>query len=106
MPNNGQSERLGYETLIYLGYDNSGIYVAGQFNDPNPSQIPVGFSQRDNIWEVNADSFWLSINTNDDNLNDQGFQITSAGTLGILIPQVNSLLMIGTLILFLKEKYQ
>ena len=24
----------------------------------------------------------LSINTNDDNLNDQGFQITSAGTLG------------------------
>jgi len=49
---------------------------------PNPSLIPVGFSQRDNIWEVNADSFWLSINTNDDNLNDQGFQITSAGTLG------------------------
>ncbi len=82
MPNNGQSERLGYETFIYLGYDNSGIYVAGQFNDPNPSLIPVGFSQRDNIWEVNADSFWLSINTNDDNLNDQGFQITSAGTLG------------------------
>ena len=31
---------------------------------------------------MNADSFWLSINTNDDNLNDQGFQITSAGTLG------------------------
>ena len=82
IPNNGQSERLGYETFIYLGYDNSGIYVAGQFNDPNPSLIPVGFSQRDNIWEVNADSFWLSINTNDDNLNDQGFQITSAGTLG------------------------
>ncbi len=82
MPNNGQSERSGYETFIYLGYDNNGIYVAGQFNDPNPSLIPVGFSQRDNIWEVNADSFWLSINTNDDNLNDQGFQITSAGTLG------------------------
>ena len=82
MPNNGQKEREGYESYIYIGYDDTGIYVAGKFNDPNPSKIPVGFSQRDNIWEVNADSFWLSINTNDDNLNDQGFQITSAGTLG------------------------
>ena len=57
-------------------------YIAGKFNDPNPSLIPLEFSQRDDIWEVNADSFWLSINTNDDNLNDQGFQVTSAGTLG------------------------
>ena len=82
MPNNGQNEREGYESFIYLGYDDTGIYIAGKFNDPNPSLIPLEFSQRDNIWEVNADSFWLSINTNDDNLNDQGFQITSAGTLG------------------------
>ena len=82
MPNNGQKEREGYESFIYLGYDDTGIYVAGKFNDPNPSSIPLEFSQRDDIWGVNADSFWLSINTNDDNLNDQGFQITSAGTLG------------------------
>ncbi|MDA9362408.1 carbohydrate binding family 9 domain-containing protein [Flavobacteriaceae bacterium] len=82
MPNNGQKERKGYESFIYLGYDDTGIYIAGKFNDPNPSLIPLEFSQRDNIWEVNADSFWLSINTNDDNLNDQGFQVTSAGTLG------------------------
>ena len=82
MPNNGQNEREGYESFIYLGYDDNGIYIAGKFNDPNPSLIPLEFSQRDDIWEVNADSFWLSINTNDDNLNDQGFQVTSAGTLG------------------------
>ena len=82
MPNNGQKEREGYESFIYLGYDDTGIYIAGKFNDPNPSLIPLEFSQRDDIWEVNADSFWLSINTNDDNLNDQGFQITSSGTLG------------------------
>ena len=82
MPNNGQNEREGYESFIYLGYDDTGIYIAGKFNDPNPSLIPLEFSQRDDIWEVNADSFWLSINTNDDNLNDQGFQVTSAGTLG------------------------
>ena len=82
MPNNGQKEREGYESFIYLGYDDTGIYIAGKFNDPNPSLIPLEFSQRDDIWEVNADSFWLSINTNDDNLNDQGFQVTSAGTLG------------------------
>ena len=82
MPNNGQREREGYESFIYLGYDDTGIYIAGKFNDPNPSSIPLEFSQRDDIWGVNADSFWLSINTNDDNLNDQGFQVTSAGTLG------------------------
>jgi len=82
MPNNGQKEREGYESFIYLGYDDTGIYVAGKFNDPNPSSLPREFSQRDDIWEVNAESFWLSINTNDDNLNDQGFQVTSAGTLG------------------------
>ena len=82
MPNNGQKEREGYESFIYLGYDDTGIYIAGKFNDPNPSSLPREFSQRDDIWEVNAESFWLSINTNDDNLNDQGFQVTSAGTLG------------------------
>jgi hypothetical protein len=81
MPNNGQSERKGYESYIYVGYDDSGIYLAGKFKDPDPNSIPREFSQRDEVW-LNADSFWLSINTNDDNMNDQGFQITSAGTLG------------------------
>ena len=80
MPNNGQSEREGYENIVYMGYDDNNIYIAGKFNNPNT--IPIEFSQRDDIWEVNAETFFVSINTYDDNINYQGFQITSAGTLG------------------------
>ena len=80
MPNNGSSEKKGYENFVYMGYDDDAIYIAGKFNNPNP--IPVEFSQRDNIWEVNAETFFVSINTYDDNINYQGFQVTSAGTLG------------------------
>ena len=79
-PNNGSSEKEGFENLVYMGYDDDNIYFAGKFNNPNP--IPVEFSQRDNIWEVNAETFFLSINPYDDNIKYQGFQVTSAGTLG------------------------
>ena len=79
-PNNGSSEKKGYENFVYMGYDDDNIYFAGKFNNLNP--IPVEFSQRDNIWEVNAETFFLSINPYDDNINYQGFQVTSAGTLG------------------------
>ena len=82
MPNNGSKEKKGYENYIYMGYDDNAVYIAAKFNDPNPSLIAREFSQRDNIWDVNADSFFMNINTNDDHVSDQGFQITSAGTLG------------------------
>lgn len=39
-----------------MGYDDDNIYFAGKFNNPN--SIPVEFSQRDNIWEVNAETFF------------------------------------------------
>ena len=80
MPNNGSSEKEGYEHFVYIGYDDNAIYVAGKFNNPNP--IPVEFSQRDDIWEINAETFFISINSYDDNINEQSFQVTSAGTLG------------------------
>ena len=80
MPNNGSSEKIGYESFVYVGYDDNSVYVAGIFNNPNP--IPIEFSQRDDVWEVNAETFFISINTYDDNINYQSFQITSAGTLG------------------------
>ena len=80
MPNNGSSEKSGYESFVYVGYDDSSVYVAGIFN--NPKDVPVEFSQRDDVWEVNAETFFISINTYDDNINYQSFQITSAGTLG------------------------
>ena len=80
MPNNGASEKKGYENYVYLGYDDNAIYVGARLNNPNP--IPVEFSQRDNIWQVNAELFFVSINTYDDNTNYQSFQVTSAGTQG------------------------
>ena len=54
-PNNGQTEQPGYENFVYMGYDDNAIYIGGVFKNPNP--IPVEFSQRDNIWEVNAETF-------------------------------------------------
>ena len=80
MPNNGQTERPGYENFVYMGYDNNAIYIAGKFNNPNT--IPMEFSQRDDIFEVNAETFFISINPYNDNTNYQGFFLTSAGTVG------------------------
>jgi|TARA_B110000503_G_scaffold85719_1_gene130516 hypothetical protein len=80
MPINGSSERKGYENYVYMGYDDNAIYIAAKFNNPNP--VPIEFSQRDDIWEVNAETFFVSINTFDDNISEQSFLVTSAGTLG------------------------
>ena len=80
MPNNGSSEKKGYENYVYMGYDDNAIYIAAKFNNPNP--IPIEFSQRDDIWEVNAETFFISINTYDDSINEQSFLVTSSGTLG------------------------
>ncbi len=86
MPNNGSKEKKGYENFVYMGYDDNNIYIAGKLKNPNT--IPIEFSQRDNIWEVNAETFFVSINTYDDNINYQGFQVTSAGTLGDMYTSV------------------
>ena len=80
MPNNGSYEKKDFEHFVYMGYDDDAIYIAGKFKNPN--KVPVEFSQRDNIWQVNAETFFVSINTYDDNINYQGFQITSSGTQG------------------------
>ena len=42
-----------------MGYDDNAIYIGGVFKNPNP--IPVEFSQRDNIWEVNAETFLFQL---------------------------------------------
>jgi len=86
MPNNGSKEKKGYENLVYMGYDDNNIYIAGILNNPNT--IPIELSQRDNIWDVNAETFFVSINTYDDNINYQGFQVTSAGTQGDMYTSV------------------
>ena len=78
----GNKIPLKYETIAYLGYDQSAIYVGAILKHPNPDKMPKEFSQRDEIWNVNAETFFVTFNTYNDDLNFFGFQITSAGTVG------------------------
>ena len=71
-----------YETTTYVGYDQNAIYVGAILKHPNPNIMPKEFSQRDEIWDVNAETFFVTFNTYNDDLNFFGFQITSAGTVG------------------------
>lgn len=72
----------GYETTAYIAYNENAIYVGAKLLHPNPSLMPKEFSERDNIWDVNAETFFVSINTYNDDLNFFSFQVTSAGTIG------------------------
>ena len=72
----------GFNTTAYVGYDQKAIYVGAILKHPNPDKLPKEFSQRDEIWNVNAETFFVTFNTYNDDLNFFGFQITSAGTLG------------------------
>ena len=78
----GNKIPLKYETTAYLGYGQDAIYVGAILKHPNPNQMPKEFSQRDEIWNVNAETFFVTFNTYNDDLNFFGFQITSAGTVG------------------------
>ncbi len=71
-----------YETTAYVGYDQKAVYVAAKLKHPNPNNIPKEFSQRDDIWDVNAETFFVTFNTYNDDLNFFGFQVTSSGTIG------------------------
>ena len=72
----------GFNTTAYVGYDQKAIYVGAILKHPNPEKLPKEFSQRDEIWNVNAETFFVTFNTYNDDLNFFGFQITSAGTVG------------------------
>ena len=78
----GNKIPMEYETIAYLGFDQYAIYVGVILKHPNPDMMPKEFSQRDEIWNVNAETFFVTLNTYNDDLNFFGFQITSAGTVG------------------------
>ncbi|MDG1929765.1 MAG: DUF5916 domain-containing protein, partial [Flavobacteriaceae bacterium] len=83
-PETSQGKNLPeeYETTAYVGYNQNAIYVGASLKHPNPDKMPKQFSQRDDIWDVNAETFFVTFNTYNDDLNFFGFQITSAGTVG------------------------
>ena len=78
----GKNVPKEYETTAYVAYDQNAIYVGAILDHPNPEKMPKEFSQRDDIWDVNAETFFVTFSTYNDDLNFFGFQITSAGTVG------------------------
>ncbi len=76
-PNNGENEHPEYPTEVKITYDNNAIYVGAMLYDPNPSEIPLEFSTRDNMG--NADYFYITINPNDDGQNSFMFGVEATG---------------------------
>lgn len=76
-PGDGDKEK-DHKTIVKVAYDNEAIYFGITMYDPKPSSIPKQFTARDNIG--NSDFFLISINPNNDGLNDTEFIVTSAGT--------------------------
>ena len=70
-----------YKTEVKIAYDNTAVYVAAYMSDPEPDKILSQFSQRDEVY-VQADLFYIALNTYNDGINETRFYVTSAGTIG------------------------
>ena len=83
-PNTSAGKKIpqDFSTTVQIGYDNKAIYVAAQLNHPNPNKIPNEYGARDQVWNINAEVFWISLNTYNDNLNSFGFMVSSSGNIG------------------------
>lgn len=70
-----------YNTEVKIAYDNTAVYFGVTMADPNPDSILSQFSQRDEVF-VQADLFYIALNTYNDGINETRFYVTSAGTIG------------------------
>ncbi len=70
-----------FETEVKIAYDNTAVYFAATMYDPNPDEILSQFSQRDEVF-VQADIFYIALNTYNDGINETRFYIASARTIG------------------------
>ena len=52
-----------FKTTAYVCYDDNAIYVGAILKHPNIDKIPKELSQRDEIWNVNAETFFVTFNT-------------------------------------------
>ncbi len=80
-PGNEGTIDPAYKTEVKMAYDNKAVYFAAYMFDPNPEQILSQFSQRDEVF-VQADQFYVALNTYNDGINETRFYVTSAGTIG------------------------
>jgi hypothetical protein len=79
-PGDGGNERDDKKTTVKIAYDNEAIYFGATMYDPNPEEIPMQFGGRDQFGTV--DYFLISINPNNDGLNDTEFIVMSTGAQG------------------------
>ena len=70
-----------YQTLVKMAYDDNAVYIAVFMFDPNSDKILRQLSQRDEVF-VQADLFYVALNTLNDGINETRFYVTSAGTIG------------------------
>ncbi|MFY0629525.1 MAG: hypothetical protein JXR05_04030 [Flavobacteriaceae bacterium] len=77
-PDNGQKAPEEYNTEVRVIYDDDAIYISANMLDPNPSKIPMEFTNRDNFGQ--SDFFLVTINPNDDGQNPTEFIVMSTGS--------------------------
>lgn len=77
-PDNGKKAPSEYKTEVRVLYDNEAIYISAILFDPDPSKIPMEFTNRDNLGQV--DFFLVTINPNDDGQNGFQFIVMSTGS--------------------------
>ena len=80
-PGNEGTISNNYQTEVKIAYDDKAVYIAATMFDPNPDEILSQLSQRDDVF-VQADLFYVALNTFNDGINETRFYVTSAGTIG------------------------
>jgi hypothetical protein len=77
-PDNGKKAPDSHKTEVKVIYDDDAIYISANMYDPNPSKIPMEFTNRDNFGQ--SDFFLMTINPNDDGQNAFEFIVMSSGS--------------------------
>lgn len=76
-PDNGSKAPETHKTEVKVIYDDDAIYISATMLDPDPSKIPMEFTNRDNFGQ--SDVFEVMINPNDDGQNPFQFSVMSSG---------------------------
>ncbi|MBL4605690.1 MAG: carbohydrate binding family 9 domain-containing protein [Flavobacteriaceae bacterium] len=77
-PDNGKKAPKTHQTEVKVIYDDDAIYISANMLDPDPSKIPMEFTNRDNFGQ--SDFFLVTINPNDDGQNPFEFIVMSTGS--------------------------
>ncbi len=77
-PDNGKQAPESHQTEVRVIYDDDAIYISANMMDPDPTNIPMEFTNRDNFGQ--SDFFLVTINPNDDGQNPFEFVVMSSGS--------------------------